>query len=493
VAAPAAICQALSSEDTISMSQAFDQSIAHARKAFERADIAGAAQHVRRARAQSGYQRAPEAMNAWRQLYLRFPRTKLSSAWEHAVLPAVESPLKDLRLSLSGKYALTLSGSNTIRIWDIAKSECVVTFDQDAASIESVCMTDDARSVLTGGWEIKLWDARRGACLRSLDREVDMVASLDFSPDGAYALSAAGKTIKLWDVSSGLLLRELAGHTAEVTVVRWSADGSYAVSGGADRRVCFWDVAAGTCAGVLEGHTQAITALQLTPDGARAVSGGGSLLGRPGELLVWDLATGTGLHSLVGHSDGITAVHISGDSRFVVSASRGRTIRLWDLRDGHPVHTIEGLAESVEGLRLTPDGAFLVFGTKSGDMRIWALDWQLEERPAAPWDDAALPYLHRFLSLCTPYSGRLPGHRPPKDREVTAALKRSGKPAWTDADLERLFYQLGCAGFGWLDRNGVLAMLAQLAETWRGPHGAPDYTKSSGGLMRRLFGHRPSD
>jgi WD40 repeat protein/serine/threonine protein kinase len=489
--APTAMCQAVTSEDVATVGQAFDQALRRARKAREQGDVLGAARYVREARNQAGQNRAPEALHEWRQLYVRLPRGAFRSAWELTRLTGPGDRIKDLRITPSGRYALALSGENTIAIWDLTEQKVVVTFERDAAPIEAVCMTDDGQFALTGGWDLKLWDARRGICVRNFERLSDMVNAVDLSTDGRYAVSAGNKMIRLWDVSSGQCLREIVEHPGDITSIRWLADSRHAIAGGEDRRLRVWDIATGACRGVLEGHTNPITAINVSADGTLAISGSGSLLGRPGEVKLWDMATGACVRAFEGHAGRVSTVQITADNRHVLSGSTDHTIRLWEIGTGRIVFSTEAHPDGVEAAAMSGDGCFIISGGKEGGLRVWTLDWDLEERLAAPWDEGARPCLERFLVGHTPPSVRLPLHRAPTQKELTAALARRGKATWTDADLQRLFYALGCAGYGWLDSAGVMAELEQTAVTWRGPRSIP-LSQAQGadqGMMSRFL-HR---
>ncbi|MBX7258066.1 MAG: protein kinase, partial [Candidatus Hydrogenedentes bacterium] len=489
--APTVICQAVTSEDVVNVGQAFDQALRKARKAREQGDVLAAARHVREARNQPGQNRAPEALLEWRQLYVRLPRGAFRSAWEFTRLSGTGERIKDIRTTPSGRYALALSGENTIAIWDLNEQKVVVDFERDASPVEAICMTDDGQFVLTGGWDVKLWDARRGVCLRSFERLSDMVNALDFSMDGRFALSAGNKMIRLWDVDSGQCLSEIVDHPGDITSIRWLADGRHAIAGGEDKRLRVWDIATGSCRGVLEGHSNPITALNVSPDGTLAISGSGSLLGRPGEVMLWSLETGACLRSFEGHTGRVSTVQISGDNRFALSGSSDHTVRLWEFATGRVVFSTEAHADGVESAVLSCDGSFIVSGGKEGGIRVWTLDWDLEDRNPAPWDDGARACLERFLTIHTPPSGRLPAHRTPSQKEIAAALTRRGKATWTDADIQRFFFALGCAGYGWLDSTGVMAQLEQSAATWRGPRSIP-LAQASGadqGIMSRFL-HR---
>jgi len=95
------------------------------------------------------------------------------------------------------------------------------------------------------------------------------------------------------------------------------------------------------------------------------------------------------------------------------------------------------------------------------------LDWDLEDRQPADWDDGARPYLENFLTLHMPYAAELPTDREGSEEEVRRSL--SGRPKATKADFQRLLETLQHAGYGWLRPEGVKRKLQEMAANWTGP------------------------
>jgi len=133
------------------------------------------------------------------------------------------------------------------------------------------------------------------------------------------------------------------------------------------------------------------------------------------------------------------------------------------------VRTFEGHTGKVTSVCLSGDDHYALSGSADGTPKRWFLDWELEENEPADWSEEARPYLRTFLSAHTPYTGPLPEGREPTSEEITRALKRKGRPSWSEADFQGLLYTLGCAGFGWLRPEGVRRELETMAASWQGP------------------------
>jgi len=106
----------------------------------------------------------------------------------------------------------------------------------------------DGKFALSASFDntLKLWDLASGRELRSFAGHTDYVHSVAFSPDGTLALSGSSdKTLKLWDIATGRELRSFVGHIDQVYSVAFSPDGKFALSGSRDQMLKLWDIATG--------------------------------------------------------------------------------------------------------------------------------------------------------------------------------------------------------------------------------------------------------
>ena len=112
----------------------------------------------------------------------------------------------------------------------------------------SVAFSADGRTALSGSGDetLKLWEVATGRELRTFSGHTNGVTSVGFSPDGRTVLSGSGdRTLKLWDVATGRELRTFSGHTAGVYSVAFSPDGRTILSGGSDGPLRLWSASSG--------------------------------------------------------------------------------------------------------------------------------------------------------------------------------------------------------------------------------------------------------
>jgi hypothetical protein len=84
---------------------------------------------------------------------------------------------------------------------------------------------------------------------------------------------------------------------------------------------------------------------------------------------------------------------------------------------------------------LSANGRHVLSGNWDGTLGVWMLDWELDDKEPADWNDGARLYLEIFLSSRSPYAATLPPDRDLTEEDLTLALTRRGQPMWTEEDF----------------------------------------------------------
>eukprot|EP00759_Apiculatamorpha_spiralis_P049846 PhF_6_TR44489/c3_g1_i3/m.68513 len=119
-----------------------------------------------------------------------------------------------------------------------------------------------------------------------------------------------------------------------------------------------------------KGHTSCVKSVAISTDSKYIVSGSEDKTVR-----VWELTHPSTSSSIVlsAHTDYVNCVCISNDSIYIVSGSDDTTVLVWNLVTRHVVLSLTGHIEGVKSVAISSDAQFIVSG---GDrtIRVWRHD-----------------------------------------------------------------------------------------------------------------------
>ena len=271
--------------------------------------------------------------------------------------------------SPDGQRLLSAGADATLRLWDAASGEALLTLSGHNGGVWACAFSPDGQRLLSAGADatLRLWDAASGEALLTLSGHNGWVMACAFSPDGQRLLSAGDDaTLRLWDAASGEALLTLSGHNGGVWACAFSPDGQRLLSAGADATLRLWDAASGEALLTLSGHNGGVRACAFSPDGQRLLSAGADAT-----LRLWDAASGEALLTLSGHNGGVWACAFSPDGQRLLSAGADATLRLWDAASGEALLTLSGHNGGVRACAFSPDGQRLLSAGDDATLRLW--------------------------------------------------------------------------------------------------------------------------
>ena len=119
--------------------------------------------------------------------------------------------------STDGKWLMSASYDETIKIWSIETGECLQTFVGHRGPIVSAKFSHDDRFIISAGVDrsLKIWDIKTGKCLQNLTEHSGLIYTLDIvnirlsNMDSSKLIAFTGsldETIKVWDLDDAKCL-----------------------------------------------------------------------------------------------------------------------------------------------------------------------------------------------------------------------------------------------------------------------------------------------
>ncbi len=289
-------------------------------------------------------------------------------------------------ISPDGKYIVSGSWNDIIKIWDVENGKCLNTLIGDAKGINLIKISPNKNFIVSASSRnkiIKIWDIKTGESLKILQGHLDWITTIAISPDGKYIVSGSDdNTVKIWDIQNGKCLNTLTEHSWRVKSVAICPNSKYIVSGGNDNTIKIWDITTGKCLNTIKSISSWINSISISPDGKYIISGAGdrkiqiidllsakdiNTLSVTGDvnsitidldkkyiiteylkrdtnnydIKILDIESCKCLKILKGHKNLVQYVIISSDSKYIVSGSNDKTIKIWDYNTGNCIYTID--------------------------------------------------------------------------------------------------------------------------------------------------------
>jgi len=276
------------------------------------------------------------------------------------------APVWALAASSDGKLLATGGDDKNITLWEVATGKKITTLEGHKERISSLAFSPDDKLLASSSYDnnAAIWDLETGKMLHKLRAHSNHVQKVIWHPNGKLlATASSDKSVRLWNVKSGKNVRMLLGHKNKVFGVKFIDNGRYLVSASDDRTLRIWHSKSGVTVRILQGHTSGVINVDSYTDQIFSAS-------TDGLVIAWssDLAPQKMLH--LADKPSSTAIAPNGDSVAVGFAngklslySLPETKLLWENKSAH--------AKKVKRLSFSADSRWLVSGSFDKTVKLW--------------------------------------------------------------------------------------------------------------------------
>ena len=223
------------------------------------------------------------------------PEWKLARSIGSATGPSpLSGRVNTLAFSPDGKTLVTGSGepsrSGELKQWDIATGALVNEFKgAHSDTVQSVDFSGDGKLLATGAADrfVKVWSVADTKLVKSFEGHTHQVLGVTLKHDGRIIASAgADNAVKVWSLVTGEVVRTVQGFSKEATSITHVGVGDQFLATGGDGKVRLINESGGD-ARSFAGASDFMYAGAATPDGRVIIAGG-----QDGILRVWNGANG---------------------------------------------------------------------------------------------------------------------------------------------------------------------------------------------------------
>ena len=274
--------------------------------------------------------------------------------------------------SPDGKFLVTASFDNTLKLWDPFTGKEIKTYGGAAGHTKQVIavgFNQDGSMIASGSTDnsVKVWDVPINAPIRSF-KTTDSVQAVALSLDG-LKLAIGGKdgSLKLVTPTEFKeLVKFEAGHQGAITALSFSTDGLMLASVGVDRTLRYWDAAKGQLLATIGAHTGGVNNVVRNPNNSAVYT-----VGDDGFLKFWQLPPPPLPKTMAGHAAPIRALALTADGATYYTGSDDKTVRQFAIAGAKEVRTLSGPQASVTSVATHPANTFIAAGTADSKIFLW--------------------------------------------------------------------------------------------------------------------------
>ena len=160
---------------------------------------------------------------------------------------------------------------------------------------------------------------------------------------------------------------KFTGHKGAINDIAINALGDTIASASSDETVRLWKNTVKGQYNIIKGHSAPIRSVDFSSDSKYLLTGSNDKI-----IKIFNLSDNNRFHSsYVGHNNWVRCARFSPDNRLIGSCADDNTVRLWDIAKRNMIHTFIDHLANVNSCRFSPDGTCIASGSNDRKIKIW--------------------------------------------------------------------------------------------------------------------------
>lgn len=296
------------------------------------------------------------------------------------VLQNGHSGFFSLNFSPDGKYFVTGSTDNSIKLWDARLGKEILTVAAHDQDVTSVAFSYDGRYIISTSHDqtVKLWDADNLKLLNTFNTGISNTRVILSKNAETFLVSGKDSVIQQWSITENKMIKQFSEHRKRVYDICRGINENEFYSCGADSLIYKWDIKTNETIHWYKDNDR-VTGIQTSPDGHWM-----SATLANGKLRVWDLNINKAPYLIDNlksytNSDSTGSFYLcqpafSADSRYLIYGAPNYRIKILELATGKII--IYGTQHYLDLLEIimSDDGTY--FATVARDFSINIFDFK---------------------------------------------------------------------------------------------------------------------
>jgi len=261
--------------------------------------------------------------------------------------------------------------SDMVKIWNLATGEEIATYSE--SMVLHIALSDDIKFMLTVNDvdNIKLWDLVKKEKIKEFDDHNSAYSEpyLYFDQNNEPFLVESGEnSVSVWNLSQKKVYRsftDLADHVSETAV---SPDRKYLAAGSWDQTIKIWDIETEKLISEFTNQPGSFSSLAFSPDNNQLVVSSNN-----DNITLWDVNSGALIREFYGGEDIRTSEFLNGDN-FIAAICSNDSLKVWNPESGELVNKhFLGQQSSLNALAFHYEENVFISGSYDDDIKNWSV------------------------------------------------------------------------------------------------------------------------